>query len=337
MTTTCGHCTRPTTNGTTLCPHCTRTLTHAITNTHAYTLDLTTIRTRLQAIRYDQPRGTGGTKTIPLPIDHRFTDPTGTPDDQGTPGGHGTGQGTQLDHDATTTLTTWTNRTLTTWPPNPKPTCNDPLCRRCQPLTAETQARRPPRRTITRDGTTLTPTQACAYLLRMLPRITTAHWAPQMLHELLTIEHRLRRFVDIPPDRWYAGPCTAGQTRLEYAALCGVDLYADLGAPTVTCPDCGWAYDVQARRDWLLAAAEDRWETATTIAHALRLLAGVDQEEAKLAARIRQWAARGRLRPRDTTTINGRSRPRYRIGDVLDVVLEDQESRGTAPQTTASC
>lgn len=311
-------CGKPTA-GAVLCDRCaTRTLPIALANIAAYFADLDVVRARLHAVRYDLPRGKGGTKEMPLPVDLRFADrgnrPHGDPDEEGWPRFR-LGQGSALVDETRSTLTAWVRTVLATWPPiSPLMVCEDLLCRRCNPLGAEAGLRRRPADTV--PG-------CCVYLVRMSRHIAGAEWAPQLLDELLNLEHRLRSFVDVPAARWYAGPCTAGQNDLKWAVLCGADLYAVLEQPTVTCRECDWSYSIAERRAWLLAAAEDRWETTTVIARAVAVLGDYEHAEAKLAQRIRQWHKRSQLRVRDTVEIKGRLRPRYRLGDVLDLVAED--------------
>jgi hypothetical protein len=122
-----------------------------------------------------------------------------------------------------------------------------------------------------------------------------------------------RYAVDRPADRWYAGPCNAGlKDEALGVALCGVDLYAKTGARTVKCRNCEAEYDVQARRDWLLAAAEDQLADAATVGRAVSWL-GADPLTPE---RVRQWAARDRLAVR--ATINGKAH--YRVCDAIDLL-----------------
>jgi hypothetical protein len=129
-----------------------------------------------------------------------------------------------------------------------------------------------------------------------------------------------RYAVDRPADRWYAGPCNADlDDEVLGVALCGVDLYATAGAQLVTCRNCSAEYDVKARRDWLLTAAEDQLADAVTIARAVSWMGA----EPLTAERVRQWASRGfkggpRLLPK--ATIDGR--PHYRVGDAIDMLAK---------------
>lgn len=120
-----------------------------------------------------------------------------------------------------------------------------------------------------------------------------------------------RRVIDRPADRKYAGPCTA--TTVDEDGLvqgCAGELYALPGHTTVTCPDCGASYPLDARRAWLRDQAEDMLLPATELARAVDGL-GVQVK----AATLRKWASRKRILNRGTDT-----HPLYRVGDVIDLV-----------------
>lgn len=149
-----------------------------------------------------------------------------------------------------------------------------------------------------------TPAAMASWLLDRVEWIRHRPEADQIIDELTYIVGELRRAVDRPADRWYAGPCDE----------CGDDLYARQNAAQVECRACGAVYDVTARRDWLLAAAEDTVGGPAMISAALSVLnAPVD------AARIRKWAERGRLTQYAT---DARGRALYRIGDVRALVSQ---------------
>lgn len=329
---TCAWCTKPTA-GTTICPGCTKTLDIALANIRAYTTDLDTIRTR--QTRYGDPAPvTRGGGPQPLPVDERFTDPYGQHRrDDGSIERWGTG--TDLAWIARNTITGWTRTVLDDWPPLPDtpwhgPVCDDCLhrsCNRRRRYLVERHDRRPPRDNLA---------SCCHYLQRLLPRIAAAEYAAEMLDESLDLERSLRRFVDRPPDRWYAGPCTAGLDSLEGAWFCGADLYVQVGKAEVTCRDCDATYDVADRRDWLMSAAEDRIETATTIARAVIVLGEVDAGETRLVKRISRWVEQGRLVVRGHADKQGRRRPMYRVGDVLDLATEDATRQNPGRGSRAS-
>lgn len=120
---------------------------------------------------------------------------------------------------------------------------------------------------------------------------------------------KCHRIIDRPADRWFAGPCNA---ELEDGAECGRDLYAVAEKGNVKCTGCGAVYDIAERRTWLLAAAEDRLHDATTIARSVSWLGASPLN----AARVRQWASRGRIVAKG----HDGNQPLYRIGDAIDLL-----------------
>lgn len=279
-------CGRPV-DGTTLCRGCVKTLAWALANIAGDHADLDTLRTRQTRYHDPAPLRSGG-GPIPLPVDHRFTDPQGAD----THSHQHWGAGTDLDWVTRNTITTWVRIVLEHHPHLPGPR---------------------------RD----TIGSCCAWLMTHASRIAVADYGPDLLDELCHLEKQLARFVDRPPDRWYAGPCTAGLSGLAGTWLCGTDLYAAHGDTEVTCRDCNTTYPVEHRRAWLLAHAEDEWHTATAIARAVVVWTDYDRGETRLVRRISDWTRRSRIEVRDHQLIDGRHRPRYRLGDVLDLLTED--------------
>ncbi len=121
----------------------------------------------------------------------------------------------------------------------------------------------------------------------------------------------IMRLIDRPAERWYAGPCTAGD--------CGADLYASAEKGNVDCRDCGATYDVAARRAWLLTEAEDVLATTTEVCRALATLAGVELT----AASIRGYVHRGRVAAHGIRD----GKPVFRLGDIIEVVMAQATTR----------
>lgn len=188
------------------------------------------------------------------------------------------------------------------------------------------------------------------------PAARAAHWIdrhldqclrhPQVgeiLDELRDAVGRTRHVIDRAPTRWFAGACD----------LCGTAMYSRPEARRVYCPnancemvtsdECGgmpggvyhesgecpehtgcavreyertW-YDVDARRAWLLDAAQDYLATAVEATVAVPALAGIEINVNTLrqAGRARD-GHQPELRT-DHTHPDGR--PRYRLGDVIEL------------------
>lgn len=135
--------------------------------------------------------------------------------------------------------------------------------------------------------------------------------AEQAYDELTAVVEGARRTIDTRGGQQYAGPCD----------VCERDMYAATGAAVVECKPCGVSHDMADRREWLLSAAEDRLATAAELA---RAVSGLGQPVT--AATIRQWASRGRLAAHG---MDG-TRPRYRVGDVTQLVRESAQRRADA-------
>lgn len=300
---TCDWCGAEVHAGTYLCARCLGTLEIALGNVSTYYADLDTIREKRARYGGQATKGSIG-KTQPLPVDGRFVDTTGT--------------GSQLAWDARNTVTTWTRHVLDEWPPLDAIVCNDLLCKRCNPLAAEADFRTHPADTIS---------ACCGYLSRFLSRIASHRWAVELLDEMLDLERRLRRMVDRPIDAVYRGVCGSLTETERGDVRCTRELYADPGSPFVRCPDCGCTYDTEERRKVLLDEAEDREVTVRVLARLVTTLGDVDVSEARIENRINVWVSRGRLRSNGRRVVDGRPRPVYRVGDVLDLLRDDAQAK----------
>lgn len=149
------------------------------------------------------------------------------------------------------------------------------------------------------------------WLMWRVDGLTLRDIGPEAVEEITAAVANCERLIDRRPDRWYAGPCVQ---EVEGSA-CGADLYAKRATGDVTCRSCGAVYDVAARREWLLAEAEDRLADCAAIARAVSWLGS----EPLTHDRVRKWAQRGRLIPKGH---DGR-RPLYRIGDAIDLLAGD--------------
>lgn len=108
-----------------------------------------------------------------------------------------------------------------------------------------------------------------------------------------------RRAVDRPAERLFAGPCNE----------CDTDLYAIAGALSVTCPECGLMYEVEARREWLLGALEDHLVNATQMSRLVTYL-GIKVADST----IRTYASKGRIASHGT---DAKGHPLYKLGEVV--------------------
>lgn len=284
-------------NGTTLCNRCRRTVEVALANIPAYYADAEVTLTRRQAVRYDLPRGKGGSKAMPLPVDQRFLPK---------------GAGTQAVHQVRNAVVTWVRVLLDECPPPQlRPLCDDALCKRCSRIRHETALRRPPRDTVA---------SCCAYLLRMLPRIASAPWAEECKRDLLDAERALHRVDARGPERIYAGLCTICLAVREHSAL-----YALPGDEWVKCPadDCGMEYRVAERRALMEDALEFEWFTASKIADLSAYLRLVGDRE-WVRKKLNRWHSEGVLKPASVTPDGV---PVFPFGEARRLLLEADARR----------
>lgn len=151
-----------------------------------------------------------------------------------------------------------------------------------------------------------------AWLLWRIDGLTLRDIGPEAVDEITNAVADCHRIIDRRPDRWYAGPCATED--------CAADLYAKSRTGAVECRECGATYDVAARREWLLAEAEDRLAPASEVARAVSWLGAAPLT----AARVRKWAERERI------AVKGHDghRPLYRVGDAIDLLAADTPQAG---------
>lgn len=171
----------------------------------------------------------------------------------------------------------------------------------------------------TDTGTGYPPRKMAALAAWLRPRIGWLRYherGPEALEQILDAVHQARRICDRPADRLYAGPCD-----------CGEDLYARLDAAYVTCHnethEQPIAWEVEARRRWLLDSAADVLATATEISRALTRYA-----QPVTPSALRGYVHRGQLISRGERVEGSRMVMLYRLGDVLDILQRQAERIG---------
>lgn len=175
------------------------------------------------------------------------------------------------------------------------------------------------------------PLPLSRWLLRH-PSWIAGHTAAVELHaEITGAVRRARGVVFGPPQQVYLGICSAPvlvqhEEGGDEEAECPRDLYAAKDRVGVRCAECGFSHDVAYRRKRMLDAMEDQLLSATELSRALPPY--LDREVT--ANMIYGYAKRGRLvahgsvlaEVNSNLTVKGRQIPRYRVGDVLDVLAE---------------
>ncbi|WP_116201294.1 hypothetical protein [Amycolatopsis circi] len=177
------------------------------------------------------------------------------------------------------------------------------------------------------------PWPLARWLLRHPSWMAGCSYAADLFNEITSRVKRAWNTVLGPRDRLYLGICSAdlmvgGDENGEPLEHCDRDLYGLPDRAFVACA-CGWEWDIQERRAWMLKAMEDQLLTATELSRALPTYLDRPDDKPVTASMIRGYAARGRLLPHSDAASEdplldevprGRRAPRYRVGDVLDLL-----------------
>lgn len=328
----CPHCKREFDASGAFCHRCKFTLEVALVNVKAHHADMMTLRTGMT--RYGRSAGRSSKSRLGMSL-------LFAPD----------GRGAEVETLTRQTIARWSRHVL-----DGSSAGAGPVCRlACLHVSCSMIRRsRPP---LVRWRDPLRPGlddamvgSGCDYLLGWLDWLRASPAGLECLRQVLDVEMALGRLVDRPRDRWYAGVCSAeldlphdGATcscychdgigyECEVAGGCGLEwhgpecsehLYAKAEDGDVECPACGTVWPVQERRDFMLAAAENELAPASLIARAVTLLSDYSNDAGRLHDRIRKWAERNRIAAMTHERIDGRERPLYRIGAVLDLLAED--------------
>jgi transcription elongation factor Elf1 len=96
------------------------------------------------------------------------------------------------------------------------------------------------------------PPTVAGWLLHHVEWLRHHRAGAEAIEEITSAVHAVRKAVDRPAERIYAGPC----------ADCGGDMYGKPDAASVECRPCGLSYDVAEMRDWMRAQVYGRLVTA---------------------------------------------------------------------------
>ncbi len=170
---------------------------------------------------------------------------------------------------------------------------------------------------------TLTATSvagAAAWMALVPNRLAEHPDAGVMYRQVMRAVGQALRVVDQEPDQVYLGQCGAQfdlgyDPALGYVDVCEADIYAPAGHDVVQCRWCGAIWEVGARRDYLLVHVEDQLITANEMSRALSRLG-----RPVAAATIRWYASVGKLSKHPPHAHDRRRQPRYRVGDVTDLL-----------------
>jgi hypothetical protein len=145
--------------------------------------------------------------------------------------------------------------------------------------------------------------------------------ADEFLTDVEACARVVRRIARGPAAQRYLGPCGAlvltpepWEPGTPASAECEGDVYGPQGGKVGTCRTCGAQVAQDERKAWLDEVVRQYSYTAAEIASAYPIRRNT----------INQWASRNRLVAHDH---NEQGRPRYNLGDVLELAAEDAARR----------
>jgi hypothetical protein len=133
-----------------------------------------------------------------------------------------------------------------------------------------------------KDLPTDTPAAVACWLLNHVTWLRHHRAGSEAVEELVDAVNSVRRIVDRPAERIYAGPCVQ----------CGGDMYGKPGAEMVECRPCGVGYEVAGRVAWMKAQVYGRLVTAREGSILLSRFGLPTQQKT-----IDKWFERNRLVP----------------------------------------
>lgn len=158
-------------------------------------------------------------------------------------------------------------------------------------------------------------TGAAALLLLRIKDVRSHAAVVELVDEVTDAIRQARHAVDRPADRQYLGVCLS-----EFEGVtCTEEIWARPGADEVTCKVCGITHEVAERRAWLLNKAKDMIVTPLDASKYLGEIGHITVGH----QRIRNYLDRGRIPKRPSAD----GALRFRLGDLLAVILDDGEKR----------
>lgn len=193
----------------------------------------------------------------------------------------------------------------------------------------------------------------CAGFEEHLTSIATLDWAGDFVRDLSHHETTLRLLTETSVPGWYAGGCRQliGFDEDGAAVRCGTSTYVVPGFTWVTCGGCGATTYARDHLEVVLDEARDWIARPKPLAQALVALLDTEPSVPRLYDRIRRWSADEALTAiRQTTrehvyddetkcvvvTDEETGPARYRLGDVLALILRETTRKAQISKNTAA-
>lgn len=167
----------------------------------------------------------------------------------------------------------------------------------------------------------------CRLFSAHLTSIATTEWAGEFLRDMRESERRLRGLTETVAPGWYAGACRQ----------CSCSTYVVPGLTWVTCGSCGVTTYARDHLDVLIDEARGWIAPPKRIAEALVALLDSEQSVVRLHERIKKWEQRGHVVGVRRIDADGDEvgPKRYRLGEVLDVLQREGQTRMSDVATKA--
>lgn len=192
------------------------------------------------------------------------------------------------------------------------------------------------------DNPHKTAAALCVAFSQNLTSISTLGWCGDFVRDLSHHGDRLLALMPLVPG-WYAGGCrqVVGFDDDGAAVRCETPTAVTPGLTWVTCDGCGATTYARDHLDVVLDEARDAIMRPKALAEAIVALVDTEGSVPRLHTRIRQWVYVGELKPIRHTTRGYKwdaatermvvvdeetGHARYRVGDVLDLVLRNTRS-----------
>jgi hypothetical protein len=159
----------------------------------------------------------------------------------------------------------------------------------------------------------------CRGFAKYLTSISTTDWCGQFVHDLTEHEEVLRGLTETTVPGWYAGACRH----------CEVATYVVPGLTWVTCGGCGATTYARDHLTTILDEARPWVERPMRLAEAVVALVDTELSVPRLHKRISKWGERGRIDALRRLDADGDEvgPKRFRLGEVLDVLLSEGQTR----------
>jgi RNase P/RNase MRP subunit POP5 len=163
---------------------------------------------------------------------------------------------------------------------------------------------------------------AAGWLEGNMADVRRQEWAGELAQELRRARENAEHAIDRPESRLYAGPCG----NPDSDPPCQATLWAAIDATEVTCRTCGHVWDVEQRRDQLIAAAKDEWLDTVRVASLVSLMT----RQRITPVIVNTLAEAGRIRAAGLK-LDADDPDLYRVRDVLDALKHIHDHK---PATT---